>query len=256
MQHHRPHDMTRRRRRNPDKVELLKEKMYTLWIHDTYCNAKFLAYICKTNHINYNIMDNKIIIGELIQKEVDKQGLTKIDFAKKIHHQRDSVYKIFKKGSIDTYLLARISKALKRNFFQDLADSIDINEEYNPEDNPHHNNITRFLDSVTDALKELGRDSTILFPDNSDFEEFDVPDYILPEYMITFTVGFCMKERYGDSKLLTIETMEDENGLEIELMTNQMTKNTSINIKIDEKTEKEWYDVIKFAFEIYDKHNI
>jgi hypothetical protein len=74
--------------------------------------------------------------------------------------------------------------------------------------------------------------------------------------MITFTIGDSMKERFGENKLLTIETLEDENGLEIELMTNQMTKTTSINIKIDEKTEKEWFDVIKFAFEIYDKHNI
>lgn len=201
-------------------------------------------------------MDNKIIIGELIRKEVYKQGLTIKGFAEKIPCQRKNVYDIFKKDSLHTERLERISKILKHNFFQDLADSIDINEGYNPEDNPHHNNITRFLDSVADALKELGRDSTILFPDNSDFEEFDVPDYILPEYMITFTVGFCMKERFGDSNLLTIETLEDENGLEIELMTNQMTKTTSINIKIDEKTEKEWFDVIKFAFEIYDKHNI
>ena len=201
-------------------------------------------------------MDNKIIIGELIRSEVYKQGLTIKSFAEKIPCQRKNAYDIFKKDSLHTELLKRISKILKHNFFQDLADSIDINEEYNPEDNPHHDNITRFLDSVTDALKELGRDSTILFPDNSDFEEFDVPEYILPKYMITFTVGFCMKERFGDSNLLTIETLEDENGLEIELMTNQMTKTTSINIKIDEKTEKEWYDVIKFAFEIYDKHNI
>ncbi len=201
-------------------------------------------------------MDNKIIIGELIRKEVYKQGLTKTAFAEKIHHQRESVYKIFEKDSLNTELLERISKVLKRNFFQDLADSININEEYNPEDNPHQNNLTRFLDTVTSVLKGLGKDATILFPDNSEFEEFDVPDYILPEYMITFTVGFCMKERFGDSNLLAIETLEDENGLEIELMTNQMTKTTSINIKIDEKTEKEWFDVIKFAFEIYDKHNI
>lgn len=196
-------------------------------------------------------MENKIIIGELIEKEVRKQNLSINHFAESICCQRNNVYIIFKKSSINTETLDMISKVLKHNFFQDLADSIDLTKDYKPEDNPTHNNRKRFLDSVEKALKELNKNSTILFPDNDDYEGFPVPEYILPEYMITFTVGDSMKERFGNNKLFKIETLKNELGLEIEVMTNMLKSTKSINIVIDDKTEEEWYSVIKFAF---DKH--
>ena len=63
----------------------------------------------------------KMHIGKLIEEEVKRQGLTPNQFAGLISTSRTNVYHIFNRETIDMELLARISKALHRNFFVEMA---------------------------------------------------------------------------------------------------------------------------------------
>jgi len=58
-----------------------------------------------------------IHIGKEIEKELREQERTVSWFAKKLCCDRSNIYKIFKKESIDTSLLQKISEILNRNFF-------------------------------------------------------------------------------------------------------------------------------------------
>lgn len=57
-------------------------------------------------------------IGELIKEELQRQERSVTWFAKKLCYERTNVYSIFKRESIDTELLMRISHILHRNFFE------------------------------------------------------------------------------------------------------------------------------------------
>lgn len=72
----------------------------------------------------------KLTIGKLIEKEVRKQQIPITEFARLICCQRNNVYDIFKRSKIDIVQLKQISKVLRRNFFKELADDLElINEE-------------------------------------------------------------------------------------------------------------------------------
>lgn len=62
-----------------------------------------------------------IHIGELIRERLCEIERTPTWLAKKINCDRTNIHKIFQRASIDTELLARISKALDYNFFIDLS---------------------------------------------------------------------------------------------------------------------------------------
>ena len=56
-------------------------------------------------------------IGSLIEQELRRQERTVTWFANKLHCDRTNIYKIFKKQSIDTQFLEKISDILQHNFF-------------------------------------------------------------------------------------------------------------------------------------------
>lgn len=60
---------------------------------------------------------HNIHIGNLIKEELQNQERTISWFARKLYCDRSNVYDIFKRESIDTELLLRISLILERNFF-------------------------------------------------------------------------------------------------------------------------------------------
>jgi hypothetical protein len=62
-------------------------------------------------------MSVKMIIGEQIKKELQRQERTVAWFARQLHCNRQNVYDIFKRNNIDTELLLRISLILNTNFF-------------------------------------------------------------------------------------------------------------------------------------------
>jgi len=59
-----------------------------------------------------------IHIGELIKKELQHQERSVSWLAKQLYCDRTNVYDIFRRQSLDTELLLRISIILKYNFFQ------------------------------------------------------------------------------------------------------------------------------------------
>ena len=59
-----------------------------------------------------------MIIGEIIQQELRKQERTVTWLARKLNCNRQNVYDIFRRRTIDTELLMRISCILKVDFFK------------------------------------------------------------------------------------------------------------------------------------------
>lgn len=60
-------------------------------------------------------------IGKLISDELIRQERTPAWLASKLGCDRTNAYKILKRSSIDTALLARICVVLKHDFFLDLS---------------------------------------------------------------------------------------------------------------------------------------
>lgn len=60
-------------------------------------------------------------IGHLIKEKLEKTGMTKSEFARRINKTSQNVYDIFERKSIDTGLLAHISDVLEYNFFEILS---------------------------------------------------------------------------------------------------------------------------------------
>lgn len=63
-------------------------------------------------------METHIHIGKIIRKTLREQGRSVKWFAGQLPCDRTTVYKLFKKESIDTALLQRISEILNDNLFE------------------------------------------------------------------------------------------------------------------------------------------
>lgn len=79
----------------------------------------------KKNHNKHKEPLPKVHIGQIIQEKLNTSGLTVSEFAEKIHLSRPAVYQMFKKQSIDTDLLIRISILLKENFFKSIYQEVE-----------------------------------------------------------------------------------------------------------------------------------
>lgn len=66
-----------------------------------------------------------IHIGFEIKSELERQERSVSWFAHKLCCERTNVYSIFKRKSIDTDMLTRISRILQRNFFELYDDEVD-----------------------------------------------------------------------------------------------------------------------------------
>ena len=63
--------------------------------------------------------NSDIHIGQLIKDELERQERSVSWFARKL---RSNIYKIFKRSTIDTELLMRISVVLNHDFFSDYIE--------------------------------------------------------------------------------------------------------------------------------------
>ena len=194
----------------------------------------------------------KNTIGKLIEMEVRKQQMPITEFAEKICCQRNNVYDIFGRINIDIILLKRISEALNHNFFQDLANDLSLIDE--EAEMARDKAIAQFYKVVPNILREMGKDDTIISGSLPDEPDCPVPDFLLPSYIICFTIGETFAERFGQNPLLPVELMRNAKGTEIELLTNLVHRTRSLNIKLDYKTEDEWRETLAFAFEVH-KHS-
>ena len=71
-------------------------------------------------------MQEEFHLGHLIQEDLKRQKRTKTWLAETINCDRSNCYDIFKRKFINVELLEKISKALGRNFFNDLAELLKI----------------------------------------------------------------------------------------------------------------------------------
>ena len=200
----------------------------------------------------------KLTIGKLIEKEVRKQQIPITEFARLICCQRNNVYDIFKRSKIDIVQLKQISKVLRRNFFKELADDIELinEEEMSGADVKKQKAESQFFKSVPNILREMGKPSTIVFCklDEPGYEDCATPDFGLPDYFITFTIGDTLKERIGNNLALTIGVVHDStNNCEVEVCTNMVYGSVCVNVKLDYKTQDEWRKVLLLAFKTYDR---
>ena len=67
-----------------------------------------------------------IHIGSIIKKKFDELGISASWFAKELCCDRTNVYSIFKRESIDTSLLVKISLILKHDFFKYYSQDIGV----------------------------------------------------------------------------------------------------------------------------------
>ena len=71
-----------------------------------------------------------IHIGRIIERELRRRRYSVKWLAAVLHCDRTNVYKLFRKNSIDTELLLRISEAMEHDFFRYYTDSLnEVGEE-------------------------------------------------------------------------------------------------------------------------------
>ena len=75
----------------------------------------FFSY--HTIHMTHAPNTTKLHIGKIVEKKLREQGRSPSWLARQLHCDRTNIYKIFKRESIDTNLLQRISAALDYDFF-------------------------------------------------------------------------------------------------------------------------------------------
>ncbi len=73
-------------------------------------------------------------IGQVIKEELERQGRSVGWLAKQIGRSRSVVYRFVANNSMDTDVLANISRVLHRDFFKDLSD--DIAKHIEKDENP------------------------------------------------------------------------------------------------------------------------
>lgn len=193
-------------------------------------------------------------IGEMINEEVRRQQISIVDFAKMINYTRTNAYNIFKRNNIDIELLKRISTVLNHNYFEDLANNMDLARpvELSEEETKRLQTIDMFLEAVPNAFEKLGIDATIVFGTKKGIEkDIPLPDFILSNYNITFTVGQTYQKKcngfWGNQVLFTDVV---SNGLtEMVCYYNQIDGIQYLDIAIDYMSEEEWFETIKFALD-------
>lgn len=195
-------------------------------------------------------------IGDLINEEVRRKGMPVTKFAKEINCQRNNVYDIFNRSNMDIDLLKRISKVLGVNFFQKIADDLDLVCEEADNVNPQEQKaVSQFLDVVPKLLEKMGKNAAIFMgnPCPSDIDSDCLPDFCLPDYSISFTFGKTLEERMGANRFLSFEVVRKNAGCEVETCFNKYRSLPTVNIQLTYKTEEQWAEILEFAFEVVSK---
>lgn len=202
-------------------------------------------------------------IGELIKEEVDKQGIPAEEFAELISCSRKNVYKIYKRTSIDTALLGRISNALGRDFFLEISKDMTlsgVDDKNAQEEISNRMAVSQFMEVVPNVLTRLGYPTAIFiisrplnYPNDA-----PIPDYCIGEYspIIYFSVGETfhdkLRKKYKEEESFfssrIISYTEEKVGLRADLIKMECDGPDVLDIKLDYKTEREWEDLLRFVF--------
>ena len=196
----------------------------------------------------------KITIGNMIEDEVRRKGIPITTFAGLISTNRQNVYNIFNRNSIDIELLGRISKVLNHNFFKDLADDYALADpvEIDVEEYEKSRIIKQFLEVVPTVFSDLGIDAAIVLGAKLPEEKnIPLPDFILTKFNITFTVGQSYEEKcngyWGNDVKFHPVSPEPKN--KIVGYINQGDGTQYCDIAIDYKSKEEWRNAIVTALD-------
>ena len=197
----------------------------------------------------------KKTIGELIEYEVRKQQISITEFAEKICCKRNNVYDIFKRNTLDTGLLISISKVLNHNFAADIAKDYSLAETPSEETEQEEYNrkaVNQFMETVPKILKELGKETTIAFGGQDASDEI-LPDFALPAYCITFTIGNTWVEKSNtvSGSVFDVQQISDGDKISFNSIINKPYGSQIIDIKLDYKSENEWREILKFVFKTF-----
>lgn len=190
-------------------------------------------------------------IGNLIEEEVRRQQLNITEFADMIHCKRNNVYDIFKRNNIDIQLLAMISKVLKHNYFQDLADDPELAGLEcleNKKEKQNRRAVSQFLNVMPDVLTELGMSSNITFT-KLDEKNVPLPDVGLPDYGVVFTIGERLYERAKKrpNRFLDVKPLKLKDKIIADVWTNKKFGSVMVDVKLDYKTKDEWQKTMNFV---------
>ena len=83
------------------------------------------------SEIKDSLQTYDLFLGQMIQQELKNQERTVAWLARKLNCDRTNIYDIFKRRTIDTELLMRISIAMRCNFFARLSEMTDEKIEEN-----------------------------------------------------------------------------------------------------------------------------
>lgn len=195
-------------------------------------------------------MKKALTIGKLIYDEVKKQGIKHLDFADRISCSRSNVFNIFQRNNIDIDLLRRISEVLNRNFFQEIANDLNLANEIEETEIEASNRIavSKFLEFTPDIMKRLNKPATIVFTQLENEDNSDMPDFGMPDLAFTFTIGNKLKDRIGKNLCLDFVCQTDDNNNPFEIVTNHTTQTKFINFPVFVYSEQEWEDLFKYVF--------
>lgn len=196
-------------------------------------------------------MKNHTTIGQLINDKLKEKGMKVTELAEKINSSRGNIYDIFKRPNIGIDLLKDISLALNHNFFDDLANNLDLIGEWKETDETRKEEAIYLLiqKDIPEILHELKICSCIVFTPKFDFP---TPDFGLDNLPIGFTINETLESRIKNSKTLSIEKIYSKNGDMIEISTNSQNNTKYINISLDKVFErKELKQLLEFAFNVY-----
>ena len=88
-------------------------------------------YIVDVSEIKDTLQTYDLFLGDMIKQELKAQERTVAWLARKLNCDRTNIYDIFKRRTIDTELLMRISIVMKCNFFERLSKIADEKIEEN-----------------------------------------------------------------------------------------------------------------------------
>ena len=205
-------------------------------------------------------MNNKKILGRLIEEEVRRQQIPITKFADMICCQRNNVYKIFERSSLHIDQLALISKVLNRNFFEELARDpslIDINSDEAIQEMENRRAVSQFMEVVPKLLSKMGKQPVIAFGTPLGLEDVDeLPDFMLTDYGICFSKNSFMaqKPQYAANHIFSFKAFENTDGVKVYLMVNTLFGTQMIDVKLDFKSEEEWERTLRFIFETFFNH--
>lgn len=199
-------------------------------------------------------------LGELIKSVAEERNISVSQLAEMIHCNRQNVYKIFKKGNIDTALLGLISKALNHNFFEDISKDPSLS---GADDSDAFREITnrmavsQFVEVMPRVLNKLGKKSVICFGGKFDIpDNIPLPDYCLSAYDVAFSLDSLLSEKpncnFGNA--IDIKRIQcKELNIDFDFWQFKISPTRMINLKLDYKIEEEWEKVMKYIFSNYEK---